>query len=669
MKIRRLAIKNFISYRHRTEFVLDPRLNILIGPNGGGKSNLQKIIALILSQYFIRQYEFKYSDEERTIDPIEHWNRRVLERTLCRFVGDTSDQEIELDLIPEASDVANIRTIGSNLELFNRHLSLYEHEYKDYAPYRFADEIERATHFTYKIKNLSLEEPTANTPAWAYREYLREFFIFLRLASRVPELRLAAPVFFFFSERTSSKSVQVQTSQITEHNYYAGYRSTAQAAMGDNTNLLQWGAQHFARLYWRAKHKASECDKTVHDFFRLEPDVRLLTHYMRQLGYQWGFSTDEDSVSFSFKLKKGDHWFSVDRFSSGEKEIVHFLLALFALNVKDGVILVDEPELHLHPRWQRIFLGLFRELAPERNNQFLISTHSPVFVTPDTINSIVRIYQQPPDGSSMVALRDVELPEKKNLVRIINSQNNERVFFADKVVLVEGISDRLVLASLLESCSARFKNNHAVEIVEVGGKASFSDYRTLLAAMRTRSFIVADRDYLTIVGSPEVRSLFGFEPRKAWRALRKDKKGADARAMMGHLDDAIASGDLKRLGAFREYLATRHQVLKSPLTDAETAALQADISALFASDIFVLQGGEIEAYLPPGISDVRAIVEMTIDRNWINGVALEERRVELGRLVCAILEVAESDWKSFEKELREARVAFPVPLAERQIQA
>jgi predicted ATPase len=395
MKIKRLAIKNITSYRLRTEFVFDSRLNILIGPNGGGKSNLQKIIALLLSHHFIRQYEFKYSDDERRIDPIDMWNRRQLERTLSRFVGDKSNQEIEIELLPEASDIENIRTIGSNLSAFNRQLSAYEHEFKDYAPCTVVDEIESADSLKYQIKNFELEAPPEGSAEWGYREYLREFFIFMRLSSRIPGVRLSSPVFFFFSERASGKNLQVQTSQITEQNYFAGYRSTAQAAMGENTNLLQWGAQHFARLYWMAKHKASECEKTVMDFFGQEQDVQLLTRYMQQLGYEWNFATDEDSVSFSFVLKKGAHWFTLDRFSSGEKEIVHFLLALFALNVKDGLILVDEPELHLHPRWQRIFLGLFRELAPERNNQFVISTHSPVFVTPDTINSIVRITSVP----------------------------------------------------------------------------------------------------------------------------------------------------------------------------------------------------------------------------------------------------------------------------------
>ena len=390
MKIKRLSVKNVTSYKDRTDFLFDTRLNIMIGPNGGGKSNLQKIIALVISSFFIRQYDFKYTDDERKIDPIDLWNRRTLQRTLCRYIDDPSDQEIELELVPEASDISNIRAIAAALPEFNRHLSIYETKYEQYAPFTVVEQIEQAGSFAYRIVNLLLQEPPKGSAAWGYREYLREFFIFMRLAGKIPDLRLAAPVFFFFSERSSGRAIQVQTSQIAEREYFAGYRSTAQAALGENTNLLQWGAQHFARLYWRAKNKASDCDKTVTYFFQREPDVQLLTRYMRQMGYEWSFLTDEDSLSFSFVLKKGNHWFSVDRFSSGEKEIAHFLLALFALNVKDGVVIVDEPELHLHPRWQRIFLGLFRELAPERNNQFLISTHSPVFVTPDTINNIIQ---------------------------------------------------------------------------------------------------------------------------------------------------------------------------------------------------------------------------------------------------------------------------------------
>ena len=105
MKILRFVMKNITSYKERIEFAFDGRLNILIGPNGGGKSNLQKALALILSKYFIHQYDFKYDDREAKVEPVDLWTKRVVERNLAPFIGDESDQEIEIVLAPERSDL------------------------------------------------------------------------------------------------------------------------------------------------------------------------------------------------------------------------------------------------------------------------------------------------------------------------------------------------------------------------------------------------------------------------------------------------------------------------------------------------------------------------------------------------------------------------------------
>ena len=79
-----------------------------------------------------------------------------------------------------------------------------------------------------------------NTPAAAFREYLRTFFIFIRLSSHLEDVILTAPVFFFFSERTANKNISIQTSQITDQSYYSGYRNVYQAAMGESTDLFLW---------------------------------------------------------------------------------------------------------------------------------------------------------------------------------------------------------------------------------------------------------------------------------------------------------------------------------------------------------------------------------------------------------------------------------------------
>ena len=41
----------------------------------------------------------------------------------------------------------------------------------------------------------------------------------------------------------------------------------------------------------------------------------------------------------------------------------------------EGVVLIDELDLHLHPRWQRVALPRLREAFPKL--QFVVSTHSP----------------------------------------------------------------------------------------------------------------------------------------------------------------------------------------------------------------------------------------------------------------------------------------------------
>lgn len=637
MKILRLTIQNVTSYRDATTFELDTGLNILIGPNGGGKTNLQKVLALTLSKYFIHQYQFRRNDQEAKVEVVDPWNRKALERVFPRFVGDDRDQAITIELAPEPADVANIKAIGANLAPLNEQLSYWEHKYPTYTPLSLADDIARASSFIYTIRNLQLEEPQSNTPEWGFLEYLRTFFVFVRVAEHVPGLELSAPVFFFSSDRALSKSFDVQASQLTEQQYFDGYRNAYQAATGDSMNLMQWGAQHFVRLHRQAVIQASSSAQTWQYYFNKFPDVEILGRYLEQLGYTWGFRHDFDQLNYTFILYKDDEELSPAMFSSGEREIVHFLLAMFALNVKQGVILVDEPELHLHPRWQQIFLGLFRDLALERQCQFVITTHSPVFVTPDTINSITRVFRPKAAGTSRIALRDVQLPQSRSLVRMINSQNNERLFFADKVVLVEGIVDRLVVASLLDIAAAHFHSAEAIEIVEVGGKGNFDDYLTILRGLLTPAFLIADRDYLEQVGSPETKALFIPASDKQWNSVTGGKKSLDRGTLITMLGEAIESNDTTTLKDFWKYLTSRFATLKSPLSQLEQCHVAKDVAEHAALGHFILSEGEMEDYLPTGSQDLRHLIAFLTNREWPNRIPTSSKRIELGTIACSIL--------------------------------
>ena len=77
-----------------------------------------------------------------------------------------------------------------------------------------------------------------------------------------------------------------------------------------------------------------------------------------------------------FKNKIGDT-FQIESLSTGEKTLLSKVLYLYFKDIKNQIILIDEPELSLHPSWQNRVLKLYENFANENNCQIIIATHSP----------------------------------------------------------------------------------------------------------------------------------------------------------------------------------------------------------------------------------------------------------------------------------------------------
>lgn len=67
----------------------------------------------------------------------------------------------------------------------------------------------------------------------------------------------------------------------------------------------------------------------------------------------------------------------ISQLSGGEKELITKAFTLYISDVKDKIILIDEPESSLHPNWQNRILKIYEDFAKENNNQIIIATHSP----------------------------------------------------------------------------------------------------------------------------------------------------------------------------------------------------------------------------------------------------------------------------------------------------
>ena len=86
-----------------------------------------------------------------------------------------------------------------------------------------------------------------------------------------------------------------------------------------------------------------------------------------------GFSKDEKTMPV-FENSAGEE-FDINDLSSGEKQLFLRTLSIKMLEPKNSIILIDEPELSLHPKWQQRIIEVYKKIG--ENNQIIVATHSP----------------------------------------------------------------------------------------------------------------------------------------------------------------------------------------------------------------------------------------------------------------------------------------------------
>lgn len=136
--------------------------------------------------------------------------------------------------------------------------------------------------------------------------------------------------------------------------------------------------------------------------------------------------------------------------------IISLLFILNALydSEPSTVLAIDEPELSLHPQLVR---RLGRMLARYTSNrQVVVFTHSPLLVSWDDIAAgaeIARVYKEGPDSRiaqvSRATIDDVSNERKDwRNPHTLGQDANEALFLDDRIVVVEGQEDRMLLPTV-----------------------------------------------------------------------------------------------------------------------------------------------------------------------------------------------------------------------------
>jgi putative ATP-dependent endonuclease of OLD family len=162
-------------------------------------------------------------------------------------------------------------------------------------------------------------------------------------------------------------------------------------------------------------------------------------------------------------------------------------------------LLIEEPEAHLHPQKQNSFFNYLSSLKDLRV-QIFITSHSPTITAKSDLDNLL-VLQKQEDLISNFALKKSELsPNNKNYLKKFLDVTKSQLFFSNGTIMVEGISEALLLPVFAEIMGEEFNlDKNGIELININGVA-FEPFAKLYnsedASKRLSAFcsIITDND-------------------------------------------------------------------------------------------------------------------------------------------------------------------------------
>ena len=322
VKLNRIHLKNYKGFTD-IKFEFNNQLTCIAGINGSGKSSILSAISKNLS-LFANKGSFTSKEEYRLKKSDIHlYNNRIEfnEETCIRLVFDVDKTEIDSqNCITAKGDKFSTSVFTDKIEL------LEKQEFPlfcNYGATRTSKDIEKA---------LNKETPVSD-PFYLYRNLTdfendyEEFFSWFRKREDIENERLIASQKNGIRDYQYDEQIQAVRNAIAS---FFGKNYELRVSRVENTLLVK-------------------NDKNEIPFTSLSDGEKSLL-------LLFGDIARKLAITSSFEFKD---------LPQNSKEILN----------RNGIILIDEIDLHLHPSWQRKVCKALKETFP--NCQFVITTHSP----------------------------------------------------------------------------------------------------------------------------------------------------------------------------------------------------------------------------------------------------------------------------------------------------
>lgn len=464
MRIARILIENFRSIG-RIETTL-PQVCALVGPNNSGKTNILEVIRRVLDRNWgVGKDDFTEED--------------------VRFNNPDGNIVVELDFTPPPihKPFVNCDDISVPRLRF------------EWCRYKIGDEAGERRMDTSALD--SQGEPVFE-PTKAPKKKGGPFSSARPLKRLTRELLQQLPVIHIAASRRLSDQLPTARYSLLRH-----LMADIDKDFNDPGNTVTHKGDAVPRAQ-RFKHFIDAAMALMRTPKLLAVEATVRNTALRQLGLdpevdrdkldlRFGPFTSHDFYrSLDLMVREGSFEISATQLGGGvQNALVMAIMKAFEEHRKKGaILLIEEPEMFLHPQHQRSLYKTLREIG--KDNQVIYTTHSPHFVSIPEYEE-VGLVRKGEAGTTITFSSAPNSPQRSEKLRKELDPERNELFFATRLLLVEGDTEKLALPEFAKRLKLDLDSAGAT-IVEVGGKKSLPELADIAASFKIPVGIIYDQD-------------------------------------------------------------------------------------------------------------------------------------------------------------------------------
>ncbi|AYW54133.1 AAA family ATPase [Raoultella ornithinolytica] len=149
---------------------------------------------------------------------------------------------------------------------------------------------------------------------------------------------------------------------------------------------------------------------------------------------EYGLIELEDII---FQKTETNHEFLLSQASSGELSLLFTMASIAGEIQNNSLILIDEPELSLHPRWQLKFISLLSDIFSNyKSCHFIIATHSPNIVSSLPVDDAYIVHLETNEVKLMPSKLYHHRSSDFQLAEVFDSPGNNNEYLISQVIEV-----------------------------------------------------------------------------------------------------------------------------------------------------------------------------------------------------------------------------------------